>query len=62
MNISRTLPINSFKLELGGGPGGAVGGLTEAGLEIKVQLVVSALVQNAEVRKLRSEADFELIL
>ena len=62
MNIPQTLPINSFKLELGGGPGRAVGGLTEVGLEIEVQLVFSVLGQDAEVRKLSSKADFKLIL
>ena len=58
LHIPRTLPVNSFKLELGGGPGRAGGGLTEVGLETEVQLVVSALVQNAEIKQSRSEADY----
>ena len=57
LNLSRAFPVNSFKLELGGGPGRAVGGHTEVGLEAEVKLAGSVLGQNAEGRKSRLEAD-----
>ena len=56
LHISRALPVNSVKLELGG-PGGAGGGHTEGGREAEVQLAESVLGQDAEDKKSRSEAN-----
>ena len=57
LHVSRALPVNSVKLELGGGPGGAGGGHTEGGREAEVQLAGSVLGQDAEDKKSRSEAN-----
>ena len=56
LHISRALPVNSVKLELGG-PGGAGGGHTEGGHEAEIQLAESVLGQDAEDKKSRSEAN-----
>ena len=56
LHVSRALPVNSVKLELGG-PGGAGGGHTEGGREAEVQLAESVLGQDAEDKKSRSEAN-----
>ena len=57
LHVSRALPVNSVKLELGGGPGGAGGGHTEGGREAEVQHAGSVLGQDAEDKKSRSEAN-----
>ena len=56
VHIPRALSVNSLKLEPGGGPGGAGGRHTEAMTEAEVKLVESFLIQDAEVKKSRSEA------
>ena len=50
-HVPRALPVNSVKLELSGGPGGA--GVRDRGAnEGEVQLAESVLGQDAEERKI----------
>ena len=57
LHIPRALPVNSVKLEPGGGPGGAGGGHAQVCSEAEVQLAESVLGQDAEDKKSRSEAN-----
>ena len=51
LHIPRALPVNSVKLEPGGGPGGAGGGPAQVCSEAEVQLAESVLGQDAEDKK-----------
>ena len=57
LHIPRALPVNSVKLEPGGGPGGAGCGHAQVCSEAEVQLAESVLGQDAEDKNSRSEAN-----